>query len=606
MNTLVQLNKQNENPFSGLTSCLMLLSQEPTNSLLDSAWGEVKDSQEKKEMFFSLLFSLGDVANRQHNIFQKGKVNSGGSSKRDAFFNIMNWLRLHHFVQFREFMFAHLFNEYTCFDNLFRNRVVTSPHTSNVKTVYNVFSDPTYCQSLVVYLEGIIRGTNPFDKMLIAKFLTPPRLGIRKGCKKILPERLKVMKDKENLLLVLSSVMGWLTKTEKWGMNFIGYRNWRKEYNLDLESKLFSTGKINEFDHEEFISWLNHTPAQARFRVKNKVTYPDKETGAYKYPKLNEWYKEWEAYKEKKQEEERILTEKVRQGTASDEEKVLLKQVAKEAKVTTGATSFVDLFGEILAKRIDKLKLESFMKKVNLPYNSLVIIDDSGSMEGAPFNFATFIASVCLAKNPDDDARNLLGFFSSDCRFFGHIDKATKAGANSLIRRRGTVENMLAKPLIDPRLSFYENYQNIDSFAHAVFAGNGTYPSTIVDKLDQLAQTDPSVIDEIKRYAIWTIISDGDMNDYVSSAASMSKFFERAENVLGFRPFIILIDINARSISRSKDFVNIPNFIHIQNDPVQIEQVLTNFKDIDVMDVFTPLLSVYRSNRYAVVRNSVL
>lgn len=38
------------------------------------------------------------------------------------------------------------------------------------------------------------------------------------------------------------------------------------------------------------------------------------------------------------------------------------------------------------------------MTKVNLPYNSLVIIDDSDSMGGSPFNFATFLASVCLCK----------------------------------------------------------------------------------------------------------------------------------------------------------------------------------------------------------------
>jgi hypothetical protein len=606
MKTLVELNKQGNNPFSGLTSCLMLLSQDPTDGLLNSAWREVKDDKEKREMFFSLLFSLGDVTNRQHNIFHKGKVDSGGLSKRDAFFNIMEWLRKNNFEQFKAFMFAHLFNEFTCFDNLFKNRIVTNPHTATVKKVYNVFADPVYCSNLLTYVIDIINGNNPFDKMLVAKFLTPPRTGIRQGCKSILPQRAKAMLDKENFIAVLSASMNWEIKPEKWGMNFVGYRNWRKDYNLDLESKLFSTGKINEFDRDEFIEWLNRIPAQARFRVKNKVSYADKTSGVFKYPKLRGWYLEWEGYKEAKQEEERKLAEKVRQGTATDDEKVLLKQVAKEAKVTIGATNFSDLFADILSKKIDKLRLEAFVNKVNLPYNSLVIIDDSGSMSGAPFNFATFIASVCLAKNPDDDARNLLGFFSDDCRFFGHIDKVTKAGSNSLLNRRTIVENMLAKPLYDPKLSFYDNYQSIDSFAHAVFKGNGTYPSTIIDKLDNLAKNDPSVIDEIKRYPIWTIISDGDMNDFVTSTASMDSFFTKAETVLGFRPFVILIDINGRSASRSRDFVNIPNFVHIQNDPVQIEQVLTNFKDIDVMDVFTPLQSVYRSSRYAIVRKSVL
>ena len=43
------------------------------------------------------------------------------------------------------------------------------------------------------------------------------------------------------------------------------------------------------------------------------------------------------------------------------------------------------------------------MNKVNLPYNSLVIIDSSGSMSGKPFLYAAFIAAVCLCKHPDDD-----------------------------------------------------------------------------------------------------------------------------------------------------------------------------------------------------------
>jgi len=37
-----------------------------------------------------------------------------------------------------------------------------------------------------------------------------------------------------------------------------------------------------------------------------------------------------------------------------------------------------------------------------------------------------------------------------------------------------------------------------------------------------------------------------------------------------------------------------------------IEQMLVNFRDIDVFDVFTPLQSIYRSNRYEIVRKNVI
>jgi uncharacterized protein with von Willebrand factor type A (vWA) domain len=108
------------------------------------------------------------------------------------------------------------------------------------------------------------------------------------------------------------------------------------------------------------------------------------------------WYKEWETYKLNKQEEQRVLEEKVRQGQASIEDKEKLEKVKKEAKVTVGANNFKTLYEEICENRIDWLKMESFLNTVKLDYNNFVVVDESGSMTGAPFNFATFLASIML------------------------------------------------------------------------------------------------------------------------------------------------------------------------------------------------------------------
>ena len=78
-----------------------------------------------------------------------------------------------------------------------------------------------------------------------------------------------------------------------------------------------------------------------------------------------------------------------------DKEK--LEKVKKEAKVNVGAVNFEELYKEICMGRVDTLKLEAFMNKVNLPYNSLVIIDDSGSMV-VPFLLLHLL--LCLCKNP--------------------------------------------------------------------------------------------------------------------------------------------------------------------------------------------------------------
>ena len=53
-------------------------------------------------------------------------------------------------------------------------------------------------------------------------------------------------------------------------------------------------------------------------------------------------------------------------------------------------------------------------------------------------------------------------------------------------------------------------------------------------------------------------------------------------------------------------FEGLENIIYIPGNPAQIEQFLTNFKDIDIFDVYTPLQSLYRSNRYELVRANTL
>lgn len=103
----------------------------------------------------------------------------------------------------------------------------------------------------------------------------------------------------------------------------------------------------------------------------------------------------------------------------------------------------------------------------------------------------------------------------------------------------------------------------------------------------------------------------GEWNNMYSPEASMNEFFRDCENLLGFRPFIIAIDIQnpncwAYQTFKADRFTGIDNMIYIPSNPAQIEQILTNFKDIEIFDVYTPLLSLYRSNRYDLVRANVI
>ena len=604
----VKLNKSNDNPFYGLRNCLKLFQSVGNTidaSLLDACWLEVRGNKEHKQMFFSLLFSIGDITARQHNIFKGVKKDSGGNANREGFQVVLDWMWNKHQAQFVKFLEAGLFNEYTCFDLLFRNRVQTKG--SRVIRIHNLFAEAKYREVIANYLYKVINGNNPFNKTLVAKFLTLPRVSKRSGHNKMLPETKKVMEDKVKLLIMLSELMGWEYEVNENYANFKGYRKWRKDYNGDLESVLFSTGKINEFDKQSFIDWFDKLPSQARFRVKNRILYSKiKDTEKDKYSKFQPWLTEWEKYKESKQEEQRVLEEKVRQGQVTEEDKIKLKKVAKQAKVNTGATNFKELYNDICNGNVDKLKLETFMTKVNLPYNSLVIIDDSGSMRGKPFNFATFLASVCLCKNPDDDGRNLLGFFNTNSHWHTCIDRKNNS-VNSFIRSE-TVK-VKQTPFVDPKKSFCENYQSIRNFCNAVFQGGGTKISKIPDDLHRECQKNPQILDALKNYPVWTIISDGEWNSLWSPEASMNDFMMKCQRYFGFKPYIVAIDVDGgwgfRSASINR-FEGIENMIYIPANIAQIEQFLTNFKDMDIMDVYTPLQSLFRSNRYDIVRENVL
>ena len=597
----VKLNKSNNNPFYGLSNCLAIMNRPNSvnEKLLDSAWNEVKDDKEKREMFFSLLFSVGDITNRQHNIFKGKKVDNGGNAERESFYIIFKWIHKTQPQQFAKFLIADLFNEYTCFDLLFRSRV-RSTRQGRIIEVFDLFGDTQYRSMLMMYVYKVINGSNPFNKMLVAKFLTIPRLSKRQGHKKMLPETKKVMKHKAIFLEELSIQMDWDIR------NFKGYREWRKQYNGSLESVLFSTGKINEFTKDEFLKWFDQLPAQACFRVKNRILYSERDFKVPRWEKFQPWVGEWERFKEEKQKEQRVLEEKVRQGQASNEDLKKLEKVKKEAKVTTGATNFNSLYESILMGNVDKLALESFIQnKVNLPYNSLVIVDDSGSMGGAPFNFAKFIASVCLVKNPDDDARNLIGFFNDRSHWHSFIDK-TSSRKNSLLRMQIGQTNVT--PLVDPILSFYDNYKRISKFCDAVYQGGCTYLTSIPKGLKPIIDNNPDFLDTLKQYPVWTICSDGDLNSSWNARESFIEFQSLCKEILGYVPFVVMIEIykNRWGSPGASKFEGLENIIYIPGNPAQIEQFLTNFKDMDIFDIYTPLQSLYRSNRYELVRANTL
>lgn len=601
MVTKVEFTNKTENPFYGMLDTLQLYQQGSkgigvTEQVLSTAWKECVTT-ERKALFFSLLFSFGDITARNHYIFET-KVDSGGSSLREQFRDVCIPFMTGHLPDEKMQEFMILVMEYTTMDNILAMRVKTRKKTEDVIQSINMVKVFGFGNVVQFCTDVAIKGTE-FQKLCLAKFLGRPKISKRKHSKE-----LHILRAE--LIQAISDQVGWVTTAHEHNVSYDGYYEWRKQYTENLESYLFASKAILNFSKEQFLSVLQSFPAGARFRAKKRIL------GQEQWAKLKPWYEEWEASKDSAQTEQRELEELVKTGVATKADKARLHEVRKEAKVTTGAINWTELFTEILTGKVDKVKVQPFLDKVTLDYNTLVIVDDSGSMNASwnynPYNFnprvfSAFMAAICLTKNPDPEARNLLGMFSDTFRMVAQVDKELER-PNSLMR--GKIKAIPQGSLINPNSHFIDNFLQTKRFIDANSQSRGTDISCIAKGVVEWVKLDPIHQDWIMKYPVWTIISDGEFNNLKNPTASMNDFMKTCENGLGFKPFLIIIDVAGHTSTNITNFAGLDNVIMVPPNPNNIQQILCNFKDIDMYDVYTPLQSMYRSNRYEPVRKLIL
>lgn len=605
----VEFNTKNVNPFYGMKNTLEIYQDGSkgvsiSNAKLEAAWKECKNN-EQLAVLFSVLFFIGDVTNRQHNIFEDTEVDGGGNSQREVFRdNIIPFLvsKVKKLSKKDRLTLINLIVEYTTLDNVVSARVKTKKGTKTVVSVIDMISI-FGVDDIASYVSEIIRKGDTFKKICVAKFVTRPRFSKRAGKSEILPQTVAVHTLRASLLKAISDKAKLPYEDKGTYINFSGFYEWRKEYNKDFESVLFSSKEIEKMDKEQFIKFIDSIPSDARFRVRNRVMFSDKWT------ELKQWYTEWEKYKESKQAEQRKLQNQIDQNGASEELVAQLAKVKKEAKVNVGANSFTQLFTQIVNGTVDEIKLQPFLDKINLPYNSLIFMDDSGSMSWGssglgfkPFQFAAFMATICMMKNPDSDARNLIGLFSNDCRMYNGITSQT-VKPNSLMV--GKTIGSPKTPLINPEDKFLTNLNRMSKWLNGTCVNGATYVTSIPDGINKWAGGNSEKLEELMKYPVWTIISDGNFNNSSSVEASMNEFMRKCQIYFGFKPFVILIDVAVNSAAKITRFSGIDNVMIVPPNPAAIEMLLTNFKDMDTYDVYTPLLSLSRSSRYAPVRKFV-
>lgn len=612
----VEFNSGSGNPFVGMEKTLEAFQNASKGMKVNfrDLISEAKTS-EQAALVFSLLFSVGDITAREHNIFAGNKVDSGGHAQRETFRSLIKdmWAYVVR-AGLNQLRFLELVAEYTHIENVIGLRLRTDRKTGRILEIINM--PEIYGREAVVeFLAKYYNGTN-FQKYLVAKYLTLPKTGRTQSRELQLTKRMLIKAFSDRVKLDY--------EVKKNYINFLGYRAWRKRYNKDLESVMFSTGKVLDFTQDDFLKWMEHLPAQARFRVKTKLMNKAGEPKKEKYTELVAWFKTFENFKLQKQEEKRVIENALKQkqsggivrGTAqslsdkSEEElKDMLAEVTKEAKVTTGGINFQKLLTEVITGTVDKTKIDPFLDKINLPYNTLVFVDDSGSMRTrygsrnypyTPRELGAFLATVCLLKNPDEEAKSLIGLFSNTCRFFGNIQAQAESAPNSLLRN-GDIKRV-SKPLLNSEESFLANYHGLQSFLNANSTGNGTRVDSVARSIINWVDQNPHVIDQLSNYPVWTFISDGNFNNLGSASASLGALFKLMEFRVGFKPYVLLIDVARTTSQKITNFVGLDNVMMVPPSPANIELFLTNFKDMDAYDVYTPLLSLSRSNRYAPVR----
>ena len=86
----------------------------------------------------------------------------------------------------------------------------------------------------------------------------------------------------------------------------------------------------------------------------------------------------------------------------------------------------------------------------------------------------------------------------------------------------------------------------------------------------------------------------------------MTDFQMKMKQWFGWTGVIVMWDVPkyGDSVNKSGYFDNIENVIHITTYNMStINQIFTKISDMDIIDIYTPLKSLYLSNRYELIKS---
>lgn len=596
--------------------------------LLDDAWSESEDDLTLRQMFFILIFDIGGITNRDHAIYKGKNVDNGGQSARDQFIWALEWMRANTKKQYYIFLMKDLIRQFVGILAILSIGVKTKKNTTQVIDVTNTIIEHDM-DKLVEYYAKILKKSNPISKTLIFKSLTRVNLSTRAkfnrlkekiGRRPLKEEVLKNSRIKEEFYKKLSIEMDWEMAEYPNNIKFIGLNAEKAKYTGTLESVLFSSGKIKEFDKDEFISWLGGgngflpLPAGARRRVRLRLLNKDNTLKGKWKSNINDedlgtWFLDWERAKKEVQKTERVLVEKERQGTITEDERIKLDKVKKEAKVTAGDGNLMKELETLLTGKSDDTLIHSILSKINMELLLMFIIDISGSMGNnwgtvkinsrtvQAYQVAQLFTTLGLIKMPKSEYDDILMLFGS--RSTNIISSKIQAIDQTNPFMKGKA--VMIPKLIDRTLTFRENFDNIGKIIRP--KSEGTHIDTIAQGFKRWVDSSNSEaekamrIEQIQSIPMLCIISDSGFNNNSGPKESLLAFTSDMNHWFGWNGGILIWDIGADKNTKSK-FDGIPNVFHVFGWNIgAINSIFKNIHDLDVLDIFTSLQSKYKSNR---------
>lgn len=649
-----------ENPFYKMPATLDLfqqgnklqdsVTQGVVYNYLDAAWKECGADKVKKELFFSLIFSLGDISNREHNIFRKRGIKNpdqGGQSKRKVFSYCLKWMLERTPAQF--YTFLPIIGEYYNLGGMMMYQLTTDRWKGTLKDTFHLPVDiATVTSHIAKVLQSTLTTEN--EKTLWARWLphvpSPNRVrhytiteknikAFKKGGHEEakVGDTIKVKKAKKDhtqkkdawvigFIRALSEKMDWRVSKHSNSIHFDGYRAFRKKYLQDTEAALFSSGRIVELDKTQFYAWLDKQPSGARYRVACRLVSKDKSGNLGVRDKwklktgenMGQLYMDWLKSKEKHQEKLASLTTEEKKAMNPVE----LKQLEKAAKVNVGGDSLLDLIAEIASGKLSLSELNtkafSLLEKITIGLPVLIIADISGSMSSASVEhkgmkftakaMAQLATTVFLLKNPDEEAGQFFVRFDDHAEVIVSGQQAQKQGVNKFMAK----QNQVVGTLVDKTKPFSDNLANVSKY---IIARNGTHLSEVSSGfkawVEESAEFKSQKIEQINKYPVMLVISDGDLNNSSNAAASFQVFQSDMRQWFGWEGVVVLWDVKQSAYGDGKKFESVPNLMYFGGTNMGIlDQIFRNIHDLDVVDQYLPLKALHSSNRYLPVQELVL